>query len=136
MDKIRKQYSQVGKPKKKRDGSQNRNGSPTGTTTKCTRDEDINIEEFMKDDLRAINKEEDRLQRELLNIHKSNIHKHHQVVEKFQIDTKIKNTEELVRKLVNAPSNNNDGNRVDKNEQMIKNKNQLMRPGVSEKIEE
>ncbi|CDW76678.1 UNKNOWN [Stylonychia lemnae] len=137
MDKIKKQYSQVGKPKKKREGSQARGDSPTGATTKCTRDEDINIEEFMKDDLRAINREEDRIQRELLNIHKSNIHKHHQVVEKFQIDTKIKNTEELVRKLVNAPAQSqSNAENAYKNEQLLKNKNQLMRPGVSEKLEE
>lgn len=35
-----------------RANSQGRKTSPTGATTKCTRDEDINIEEFMKDDLR------------------------------------------------------------------------------------
>jgi len=65
LDKIKKQYSQVSKPKsgaRKRSSSHNRGGdSPTGTTTKCTRDEDLNIEEFMKDDLRAINREEDKL---------------------------------------------------------------------------
>ena len=60
-----------------RSGSKNRNDSPTGTTTKCTRDEDLNIEEFMKDDLRAINREEDKIQRELINLHKQNLHKHH-----------------------------------------------------------
>ena len=31
-----------------RANSQGRKTSPTGATTKCTRDEDINIEEFMK----------------------------------------------------------------------------------------
>ena len=35
-----------------RKGGHIRNGSPTGATTQCTRDEDLNIEEFMKDDMR------------------------------------------------------------------------------------
>ena len=43
----------------------------------------------MKDDLRQINKEEDRLQRELLQIHKKNMTKHDQVVSKNKIDTSI-----------------------------------------------
>jgi hypothetical protein len=71
--------------------------------TRCTRDEDINIEEFMKDDLRQINREEDRLQKELLQIHKKNLNKHNEIVAKNNIDTSISNTEQLVRKLVNAP---------------------------------
>ena len=58
----------------------------------------------MKDDLRQINKEEDRLQRELLQIHKKNMTKHDQVVSKNNIDTSIQNTEQLLRKLVNAPA--------------------------------
>lgn len=36
--------------------------------SKCTRDDNIEIDEFMKDDLRLINKEEDKLQRELLKL--------------------------------------------------------------------
>ena len=47
----------------------------------------------MKDDLRQINKEEDKIQREIVNLHKQNIHKHHQVVSKNNIDVNIKNTE-------------------------------------------
>jgi hypothetical protein len=43
----------------------------------------------MKDDLRQINKEEDRLQRELLQIHKKNMTMHDQVVSKNNIDTSI-----------------------------------------------
>ena len=61
----------------------------------------------MKDDLRQINKEEDRLQRELLQIHKKNMTKHDQVVSKNNIDTSIQNTEQLLRKLVNAPADQN-----------------------------
>ena len=53
----------------------------------------------MKDDMRLINKEEDKLQRELLILHKNNLHKHHQVVVKNHIDTSIKNTDEMARKL-------------------------------------
>ena len=29
--------------------------------TKCTRDEDINIEEFMREDMKEVNREEDRI---------------------------------------------------------------------------
>ena len=58
----------------------------------------------MKDDLRQINKEEDRLQRELLQIHKKNLTKHNEVISKNNIDTSIQNTEQLLRKLVNAPA--------------------------------
>jgi hypothetical protein len=82
MDSIKRQYSNVGGARA-RSGSQrgasgNRKASPP--TTKCTRDEDINIEEFMKDDLRQINKEEDRVQKELIQIHKQNLTKHEKVV--------------------------------------------------------
>ena len=56
----------------------------------------------MRDDLREINKEEDRLQREILNLHKKNLHKHHEVVKQNGIKTNIQNTEELVRHLTNA----------------------------------
>lgn len=31
----------------------------------CTRDEDINIEEFMREDMNQLNKEEETLQREI-----------------------------------------------------------------------
>lgn len=58
--------------KSRKNNSQGRKLSPSGVTTKCTRDEDINIEEFMKDDLRQINKEEDKLQKELMMLHKKN----------------------------------------------------------------
>lgn len=68
LDSIKRQYSQVS-AKNARTRSQGRKSSPTGGTTRCTRDEDINIEEFMKDDLRQINREEDKLQKELLQIH-------------------------------------------------------------------
>lgn len=57
----------------------------------------------MKDDLRCINREEDKLQREILALHKQNLHKHHQVVTKYHIDTTIQNTEGLIRKMVNLP---------------------------------
>jgi hypothetical protein len=47
----------------------------------------------MKDDLRQINREEDRLQKELIQMHKRNLSKHKEVVEKNKIDTTITNTE-------------------------------------------
>lgn len=64
----------------------------------------------MKDDLRQINKEEDRLQRELIQIHKKNLNKHNEIVTKNNIDTQISNTEDLVRKLVNAPKSERSSN--------------------------
>jgi hypothetical protein len=76
--------------------------SPSGGTTLCTRDEDLNIEEFMRADMHEINKEEDKLQREIMNIHLKNLGKHAQVITKNKIDVTIKNTEELVRKILNV----------------------------------
>jgi len=58
-------------------------------STKCTRDDQINIDEFMRDDLRHINKEEEKLQRELLNMQKQNLHKHAKVLKQNNINTKI-----------------------------------------------
>ena len=57
----------------------------------------------MKDDLRSINKEEEKLQRELLNMKKQNLHKHSKVLRQNHIDTKIQNTEQLVRKMLHVP---------------------------------
>ena len=81
MDEIKKKYSGRSKSKagsragsqvsrgsapKSRDKSQNSNPRDA---TKCTRDEDLNIEEFMREDMRQINKEEDKIQRELMLLH-------------------------------------------------------------------
>ena len=63
MDSIKRQYT--------------KHRSKSRKSSQCTREDDLNVEEFMRDDLRAINKEEDKVQRELLNIHKQNLHKHH-----------------------------------------------------------
>ena len=63
--------------------------SPAGRgekTTLCTRDEDINIEEFMRDDMNQLNREEDVLQREIKQMHLKNIGKHAQFVRKYKID--------------------------------------------------
>jgi hypothetical protein len=70
--------------------------------SKCTRDDNLEIEEFMKDDLRLINKEEDKLQREILKMNQNNLHRHAKVLKTNKIDTKIANTEQLVRKMMNA----------------------------------
>lgn len=40
-------------------------------TTKCTRDEDINVNDFLIEDFKFLNEEERRLQSELLGIHKT-----------------------------------------------------------------
>jgi hypothetical protein len=70
-----------------------------GTTTKCTRDEDINIDQFLLDDLAFINKEEAKLQQEILNDHKETIMKVKAVERKHDIDTGIVNTRQMVKKL-------------------------------------
>ena len=54
----------------------------------------------MREDLHQLNKEEEKLQRELMNMNLKNIHKHHQVVKANQIDNKIQNTEQLVKKMM------------------------------------
>lgn len=80
MDEVRKKYSKrsTSRGSKARSGSESasearvastkqsikeglRRKSPLGGTTLCTRDEDINIEEFMRADMHEINKEEDKL---------------------------------------------------------------------------
>lgn len=53
MDELKSKYSKRLKSKGLRDNS-------PSDITKCTRDEDINIEEFMRDDLREINLQEDK----------------------------------------------------------------------------
>ena len=68
--------------------------------SRCTRDDNLDFDEFMKDDLRLINKEEEKLQREILKMNQSNLHKHAKVVKQNGINTKIQNTEQLVRKLM------------------------------------
>lgn len=61
--------------------------------SRCTRDDELNIDEFMRHDLSAINAEEEKLQREIMNLQRQNIHKHHKVIKHNHIDTKIQNTE-------------------------------------------
>ena len=78
--------------------------SPAGqgarTVTQTTRAEDLNVAEFMRADMQAVNREEDQLQKELRALHLNNLHKLHKVVSKNKIDTTIKTTQELVRKMV------------------------------------
>ena len=93
MDEIKKKYSRRSRANSKastgRGNSGTRAQGTTGNdqTTRCTRDEDINIEEFMKEDMQQINREEDKLQKEIKQLHLKNIHKQHQVVKKHKIDT-------------------------------------------------
>ena len=80
MEEVRRKYSKRSKTRgnKTREGSESaseartastkqsnkeglRKKSPSGGTTMCTRDEDINIDEFMRADMHEINKEEDKL---------------------------------------------------------------------------
>lgn len=62
MDAIKKQYSQVSKPSGNRNRSRSKNGragdgaSSSDMISKCTREDDINVEQFMKEDLYSINK--------------------------------------------------------------------------------
>ena len=95
MDELKKKYSKRIKSKGpssrtrigSHDGRSQDRGSSNGSqsrkvedVTKCTRDEDINIEEFMREDMKEINKEEDRVQRELMQLHQKNLHRHAVVV--------------------------------------------------------
>ena len=72
------------------------------TTTKCTREEDWNIDQFLMDDLAYINKEEAKLQREILIDHKNSINKVKAVEMKHGIDTKMVNTRQMVKQLNNV----------------------------------
>lgn len=76
--------------------------------SKCTRDDNLEIDEFMKDDLRLINKEEEKLQRELLKMNQKNLAKHAMVVKQNNINTNLKNTEQLVRKMMNVEQTSKD----------------------------
>ena len=73
---------------------------PRGNTTTTTRAEDLNVEAFMREDMNQVNKEEDKIQKELRAMHLNNIHKHAKIIKKQKIDITIKSTKELVRKLL------------------------------------
>ena len=66
----------------------------------CTRDEDINIEEFMREDMNQLNKEEEQLQREIKQMHLKNIGKHAQFVKKHKIDNQVQSTKQMVQRMV------------------------------------
>ena len=68
-------------------------------TTKCTREEDLNIDQFLMDDLVYINKEEAKLQQEILVDHKNTILKVKAVEMKNKIDTRMVSTKQMVKKL-------------------------------------
>ena len=80
MEEVRRKYTKRTKSRgsRTREGSENaseahtastkqsnkeglRKKSPSGGTTMCSRDDDINIDEFMRADMHEINKEEDKL---------------------------------------------------------------------------
>lgn len=63
------------------------------------------------------------MQRELLSLHSKNLQKHDQVVSRHGIDTSLQSTEQLIRKLVNAPAGE------DARPQL---KQTLTRPGMEE----
>ena len=73
---------------------------PRGNTTTTTRAEDLNVEAFMREDMNQVNKEEDKLQKELRALHLNNIHKHAKIIKKQRVDITIKSTKELVKKLL------------------------------------
>lgn len=41
--------------------------------SRCTRDDNLNVEEFMRADMQLLNKEEDKLQRELKKMNQQNL---------------------------------------------------------------
>ena len=70
-------------------------------TTKCTRDDDLNIGQFLWDDLAYLNKEEAKLQQEILINHKNTVMQVKAVERKHNIDTGIVNTRQIVKQLNN-----------------------------------
>lgn len=50
--------------------------------------------------MREVNREEERLQRELMNLHLKNLHKHAVTIQRHRIDTTIRCTEDLLRRIV------------------------------------
>ena len=60
----------------------------------------------MREDMRQINRDEDKIQRELMQLHQKNLGKHAKVLQKFKIDTSLKSTEELLRKFLCIPAAN------------------------------
>lgn len=77
----------------------------------------------MKDDLRGLNRKEERVQKELMIIHKQSLPMHDAVIQKNNIDTTIQTSEEMFRKIVNAPAEKQEVNFINKNKQ-------LLRPGA------
>lgn len=57
----------------------------------------------MREDMRQINKDEDRLQRELMSMHQRNLGKHAKVLQKYRIDVSHKTTEDLLRRFMCLP---------------------------------
>ena len=76
--------------------------------SRCTRDDQLvsNVDEFMRDDLNLINKEEDKLQRELRKMNQNNLAKHAKIIKQNRINTQIQNTEQLVRKMMHLDPKN------------------------------
>ena len=54
----------------------------------------------MKADMQLLNKEEDKLQREIKKMNQKNLHKHAEVLKKNKINANIQNTEHLVRRFL------------------------------------
>jgi len=71
---------------------------PDSPTTKCTRDTDLDVEEFLKDDFELLNKEEAHLQREILNMYQKDIGKVRAVEQKHNINLNYQNTQQYVNK--------------------------------------
>ncbi len=66
-----------------------------------------NVDEFVEKSIVASNdllsKQEDQLQRELAKMNRGNLHKHAQVVKTNKINTRIQNTEQLVKRMLKVP---------------------------------
>jgi hypothetical protein len=57
----------------------------------------------MREDMRQINKDEERLQREILAIHQRSLGKNAKVYARHRIDTGLKSTEDLLRRIMSLP---------------------------------
>ena len=71
----------------------------------------------MREDMRQINKDEERIQRELMQLHQKNLGKHAKILQKYKIDSGLKSTEELLRKMLCIPATTNQNERKALHEQ-------------------
>lgn len=83
----------------------NSRGKPVKSTV-STRDEDINVDEFLKYDLINVNKQEAELQAELFRLHKQTAKQVKEIEEKYDICTQYKRTNDLINRQITYAGQN------------------------------